>query len=257
VPESLGSLTALTRPDLAGNELTVVPESLGSLTALTRLDLAGNRLVVLPSWLREPAADEHRASAPVRAWGDGDSDGDGVADPDGLDAVLDRGSPGVTLISEDGRRALYLMLDGDESWLSWEGDHDVLLSWGPVPPGAAAGQVIGDYEGALSDPWFSPGGGDEPLGVPRTWHARQVTSSCAPAGVPAAFSGWRNPDTQQRPDAIVHGAGEQAAEDEVPLPACVRAGMDALREGSAARGTCGRRGIRAVYCSVPADVSSI
>ena len=48
LPESISSLTHLTRLDLSGNLLTELPEWLGELTALEALDLSGNRLMLLP-----------------------------------------------------------------------------------------------------------------------------------------------------------------------------------------------------------------
>src|SRR5260370_30795026 len=56
LPESLGSLTALTVLSLGGNPLTVLPEWLGNLTALNRLDLTANQLTVLPEWLGDLTA---------------------------------------------------------------------------------------------------------------------------------------------------------------------------------------------------------
>jgi Leucine-rich repeat (LRR) protein len=49
VPESIGSLTALTSLDVSDNKLTVVPEAFGNLTGLTGLWLNGNQLTVVPS----------------------------------------------------------------------------------------------------------------------------------------------------------------------------------------------------------------
>jgi serine/threonine protein kinase len=48
VPAELGSLTALKRLFLSGNQLTSLPSELGVLTALTRLFLNGNQLTSLP-----------------------------------------------------------------------------------------------------------------------------------------------------------------------------------------------------------------
>ena len=76
----------------------------------------------------------------------------GAAD---LDVILDRVPDGATLTSQDGARRLHIILDGDRSNLAWEGDDDVLLSWGPVPPGAPPGQIAGDAADAFDDPWFA------------------------------------------------------------------------------------------------------
>jgi hypothetical protein len=158
LPESLGNLTALRRLDLSGNRLTVLPDWLGGLPALTRLDLTGNPLTVLPQWLGTPAAGEHPPGPPLHAWaGDAPVTVTGAVD---LDAVLDRVPGGVTLSSEDGERRLHIILDGDRSNLVWEGDDDVLISWGPVPPGAPPGQIAGDAQDALDDPWFAAAGED-------------------------------------------------------------------------------------------------
>ncbi|MDO3701783.1 Imm1 family immunity protein [Micromonospora sp. C28SCA-DRY-2] len=153
LPESLGELTALARLELTGNQLTALPESLGGLTALTRLDLAGNQLTGLPEWLRDPTAGRS-VNAPLHAWIDGTQSV--VAGPADLDALLD-GSPagGVTLVSEDGVRSLHITLQGDSSALVWEDEEEIMLSWGPVPPGAPPGQTAGDAEYAYADPWFT------------------------------------------------------------------------------------------------------
>jgi hypothetical protein len=37
----------------------------------------------------------------------------------------------------------------------WEDETDIMLGWGPVPPGAPPGQTAGDFEYADSDPWFA------------------------------------------------------------------------------------------------------
>ncbi|MDQ7910943.1 hypothetical protein RB614_41290 [Phytohabitans sp. ZYX-F-186] len=52
----------------------------------------------------------------------------------------------MTLASDDGRRTWHLNFYGDRSDLYWETDTDFLPAWGPVPPGAPAGQVVGDAE---------------------------------------------------------------------------------------------------------------
>jgi hypothetical protein len=153
LPESLGNLTALRRLDLSGNRLTTLPDWLGNLTGLTRLDLTGNSLTTLPERLGNPAAGEHPSGAPLHAW-----TGDAqviVADAADLDATLGGASGGVTLTGEDGARLLHIILDGDRSSLVWEGDDDVLISWGPVPPGAPPGQIARDAEDAFDDPWFA------------------------------------------------------------------------------------------------------
>jgi hypothetical protein len=81
----------------------------------------------------------------------------GAAD---LDAILNRVPDGVTLTSQGGARRLHITLDGDRSGLAWEDDHDVLISWGPVPPGAPPGQIARDAEDAFGDPWFATAGED-------------------------------------------------------------------------------------------------
>ncbi|HEY7143068.1 MAG TPA: hypothetical protein VH637_02390 [Streptosporangiaceae bacterium] len=153
LPDWLGNLSDLTWLDLSGNRLTALPDWLGGLTGLTRLDLIGNPLTVLPEWLGNPAAGEHPPGAPLHAWaGDAPVTVTGAAD---LDAILDGLPGGVTLTSQDGARLLHVILDGDRSSLAWEGDHDVLISWGPVPPGAPPGQIAGDAQDAFDDPWFA------------------------------------------------------------------------------------------------------
>lgn len=188
LPDWLGNLTALTRLDLTANRLTTLPESLGNLTALTQLFLTANRLTVLPaalanltglirldlagnqvsanqvSALRQalanPTAGEHPVNASLQAWIDDACTT--VAAPADLDAILDRVPPsGLSLTSEDRARNLFLTLDGNQSALMWEDDSDIMISWGPVPPGAPPGQTAADGEYAFSDPWFT----DEPTGV--------------------------------------------------------------------------------------------
>ena len=152
LPESLGNLTALRRLDLSGNRLTVLPDWLGGLPALTRLDLIGNPLTILPDWLGNPAVREHPPGAALHArTGDAPVTVTGAAD---LDAILDRAPGGVTVTSQDGERRLHIILDADRSSLVWEGDGDVLLGWGPVPPGAPPGQIAGDAADAFDNPWF-------------------------------------------------------------------------------------------------------
>jgi leucine-rich repeat protein SHOC2 len=51
VPEELGQLTALTKLNLRGNQLTSVPAELGRLTALTKLHLNNNKLTSVPAEL--------------------------------------------------------------------------------------------------------------------------------------------------------------------------------------------------------------
>ncbi len=145
--------------DLSGRLAGALPESLGELKHLTELRLAGNRLTVLPEWLANPAASEHPMNAPLQAWTDGTCTT--VAGPADLDAVLDRVPPsGLSLISEDGERILHITLHGDQSGLMWEDETDVLLSWGPVPPGAPPGQTVADAAYAFSDPWFATAGAE-------------------------------------------------------------------------------------------------
>ncbi|MEQ4303143.1 Imm1 family immunity protein [Plantactinospora sp. B6F1] len=159
LPEWLGDLTALTRLDLTNNQLTRLPESLGSLAALTRLDLVGNRLTVVPQWLRDPTTRRQPVNAPVQAWIDDTCTT--VTGATDLDDVLDRvPSSGVSLVSEDGVRSLHVTLDGGRSGLVWEDERDVLLSWGPVPPGAPPGMTAGDAEYVFSDPWFTVEGAE-------------------------------------------------------------------------------------------------
>ncbi|MGW4498986.1 Imm1 family immunity protein [Micromonospora sp. NPDC004336] len=171
LPESLGDLPALTRLYLTNNQLTTLPESLGSVAALTRLDLAGNQLTVLPGWLRDPVARERPGNAPVHAWIDGTRTTlAGAAD---LDAVLDRvTSSGLTLVSEDGVRSLHITLAGSRSGLAWEDEDEMMLSWGPVPPGAPPGMTAGDADYAFSDPWFTVEDAD-PFEI-TDGHARQA-----------------------------------------------------------------------------------
>jgi Leucine-rich repeat (LRR) protein len=157
LPESLGNLTALTHLLLTENRLTVLPDSLGNLTALTRLNLAGNLLTVSPESLAHRTAGEHPVNVSLQAWLDDTCTT--VTDPAGLDAILDRTRRnGRSLTSEDDARSLFISLDGDQSALVWEDDSDVMLSWGPVPPGAPPGQTAADAEYAFSDSWFT----DEP-----------------------------------------------------------------------------------------------
>jgi hypothetical protein len=143
--------------DLSGRMLGTLPDSLADLTALTELDLAGNVLTVLPESLAHRTGGERPVNAPLQAWIDDTCTT--VADLAGLDAILDRTRrSGMSLVSEDGARNLFISLDGDQSALVWEGDSDIMISWGPVPPGAPPGQTAGDAEYAFSHPWFT----DEP-----------------------------------------------------------------------------------------------
>jgi hypothetical protein len=103
-------------------------------------------------------------NAPLQAWIDGSRST--VAGPADLDAILGRVPPsGLTLVSEDGARTLHITLDGGQSGLVWEDENDILLSWGPVPPGAPPGQTAADAEYAYSDPWFTTGDA-EPFEIP-------------------------------------------------------------------------------------------
>ncbi|MEV0810900.1 Imm1 family immunity protein [Micromonospora sp. NPDC050200] len=159
LPESLGNLTALTQLYLTDNQLTALPESLGTVAALTRLDLADNQLTVLPEWLRNPTAREQSVNASVQAWVDDTCTT--VAGAADLDAILDRvPSSGLSLIGEDGVRSLHITLAGSQSGLVWEDEDELMLSWGPVPPGAPPGMTAGDAEYAFSDPWFTAEGAE-------------------------------------------------------------------------------------------------
>ncbi|MFC0505273.1 Imm1 family immunity protein [Micromonospora costi] len=93
-------------------------------------------------------------NAPLQAWiGDTCTI---VAGPADLDAVLDRvPSNGMSLVSEDGVQTLFVNLAGHQSGLTWEDATDILLSWGPLPPGAPPGQTFDDAEDAFADPWFA------------------------------------------------------------------------------------------------------
>jgi hypothetical protein len=83
-----------------------------------------------------------------------------------LDAILGSEPPeGVTLVSDDGRRILHVSFHGDQSGLCWEAGTEILLSWGPVPPGAPANQVVDDAEYAYGNPWFALPDGGEPFGI--------------------------------------------------------------------------------------------
>ncbi|TYB39781.1 hypothetical protein FXF50_05260 [Micromonospora sp. AP08] len=121
--------------------------------------LAGNQLTVLPEWLRNPTARDQPVNASVQAWvGDTCTTVAGAAD---LDAILDRvPSSGLSLISEDGVRSLHITLAGGQSGLVWEDEDEMMLGWGPVPPGAPLGLTAGDAEYAYSDPWFTAEGAD-------------------------------------------------------------------------------------------------
>ncbi|MBM0278412.1 Imm1 family immunity protein [Micromonospora tarensis] len=164
LPESLGNLTALTRLAVTDNQLTALPESLGNLTGLTRLDLAGNRLTVLPAWLGRPSAGGPPPNSPLQAWlDDTPTTLNNGAD---LDTLLDRvRSGGVSLSTEDDERRLFVELAGDASALVWEDEEDIMISWGPVPPDAPAGQTAADAEYAYSDPWFTESGDEPPLAL--------------------------------------------------------------------------------------------
>lgn len=89
-----------------------------------------------------------------------------VADVAELDEILGREpSEGVTLVSDDGQRALHVHFFAGRSGLLWEAETDLLLAWGPVPPGAPAGQVVGDAAYAYDSPWFALPDGAEPFEI--------------------------------------------------------------------------------------------
>ena len=126
---------------------------------------------MLPDWLGSPAAGGHQPGAPLHAWiGDAPVTVAGAAD---LDAILDRTPGGVTLTSQDDARRLHIILDGNRSSLVWEGDDDVLVCWGPVPPGVPPGQIAGDAADAFDDPWFAAAVEDS-FGDITEDHARQA-----------------------------------------------------------------------------------
>jgi len=100
----------------------------------------------------------------MQAWID--STATTVSDAAELDAILGPQPPkGVTLVSDNGRRTLHINFHGDRSGLYWEAEDDLLLSWGPVPPGAPAGQVVDDAEYAYDNPWFALPDGGEPFEI--------------------------------------------------------------------------------------------
>jgi immunity protein Imm1 of predicted polymorphic toxin system len=145
--------------DLSRRGLGTLPESLENLTGLTELFLWGNQLTVLPEWLGNPTAGEHPMNAPLQAWIDDTRTT--VAGPADLDALLDRvPRSGVSLTGDGGKPALHITLDGEQSGLMWEDETEVMLSWGPVPPGAPPGQTAGDAEYAFDDPWFTATGAE-------------------------------------------------------------------------------------------------
>lgn len=70
-----------------------------------------------------------------------------VASTAELDAVMSGADKNGVELAGPGDRRLFLLLDGPRSWLMWEGDLDVRLSWGPIPPGMPPEQtVVGDPE---------------------------------------------------------------------------------------------------------------
>jgi hypothetical protein len=143
-----------------GGQWAALPEWVGSLTALTRIDLAGNQLTVLPESLSSLIAGEHPANVSLQAWIDDDTYTT-VASLADLGAILDRvPRSGVSPIREDGVRRLHITLDGDQPALVWEGEDEIMLNWGPVPPGAPPGQTASDAEYAFSDPWFTAPGAE-------------------------------------------------------------------------------------------------
>ncbi|MFU8873841.1 Imm1 family immunity protein [Micromonospora sp. SL4-19] len=100
----------------------------------------------------------------MQAWID--SIATAVADVAELNAILGPEPPkGVTLVSDDGWRTLHINFYGDRSDLYWETEIDLLLAWGPVPPGAPAGQVVDDAEYAYDNPWFTLPDGAEPFEI--------------------------------------------------------------------------------------------
>ncbi|MEV4197114.1 Imm1 family immunity protein [Micromonospora globbae] len=89
-----------------------------------------------------------------------------VADAAQLDAILGHEPPkAVTLASDAGRRILHINFWGERADLYWESETDLLLGWGPVPPGAPGNQVVGDAEYAYDNPWFALPDGAEPFEV--------------------------------------------------------------------------------------------
>lgn len=106
-----------------------------------------------------------------------DSTATAVADVAELDAILGPEPPkGMTLVSDDGRRTLHINFYGDRSdlyWEAWDGEPELLCAWGPVPPGAPAGQVVDDAEYAYDNPWFALADGAEPFEITAT-QARQA-----------------------------------------------------------------------------------
>lgn len=67
-----------------------------------------------------------------------------VASAAELDAVFaTAGGWGVQMLGPGDRR-LALIFDGPQSNLVWEGDLDIRLSWGPVPPGMPPEQTVAD-----------------------------------------------------------------------------------------------------------------
>ncbi|MEV5767924.1 Imm1 family immunity protein [Micromonospora sp. NPDC052213] len=126
--------------------------------------------------------------AAVRAWID--SVATTVVHPSELDAVLGpEPRSGVTLVSDDGRQILHVTFDGDRSGLCWEAGTELLLSWGPVPPGAPAGQVVDDAEYAYDNPWFALPDGGEPFEITAA-RARQAAHEFLRTGARPANVQW-------------------------------------------------------------------
>lgn len=100
----------------------------------------------------------------MQAWINGTATS--IADDVALDAILDsRPARGVTLASDDGSRTLHINFNGNLADLFWESDVDLLLGWGPVPPGAPGNQVVDDAAYAYDNPWFALPEGAEPFEV--------------------------------------------------------------------------------------------
>lgn len=116
----------------------------------------------------------------MQAWID--STATTVTDAAELNAILGPEPPiGVTLVGDDPRRTLHINFYGDRSDLFWEAEDDLLLAWGPVPPGAPGGQVVGDAEYAYDNPWFALPDGGEPFEITAV-QARQAAHEFLRAG---------------------------------------------------------------------------
>ncbi|MFI7517990.1 Imm1 family immunity protein [Micromonospora globbae] len=97
-----------------------------------------------------------------------------VTDVAELDTILGDEPPGeVTLASDAAWRTLHISFWRDRAGLYWESETDILLAWGPVPPGAPGNQVVGDAEYAYDDPRFALPDGIEPFEVTHA-EARQA-----------------------------------------------------------------------------------